>query len=172
MVLLRLLFLLAVASSGPAGASGACPTCVAPRWSWDTLGYFVHTAEGEDFPEADLEAIARAQILTVEKWEECNLNCSGGRNEPYRQGPGCGHTDEKIIRQCRLVKQHSRQVTCLMYHDTNTVWDCLSGNCSGRGTDNIQYQYARIANEDPEKYLLFEERAGVSSDTLYRSGYV
>ena len=132
------------------------------------MGYFIHTAEGHDFPQKDLEAIGKAQIITIEKWEECNLNCTN------RVGSGCGHTDEKIIRQCKLIKSVDPSTVCLMYHDTNTVWDCLSGNCSGRGTDNIQYAYAKTANENPEKYLLYcsEDDPHCTPGELKRSGYV
>eukprot|EP01051_Picozoa_sp_SAG22_P020135 SAG22_NODE_3949_length_1454_cov_1.016236_2_plen_199_part_00 len=55
--------------------------------------------------------------------------------------------------------------------DTNTVWDCNGagppGFCGGRNTENIAYEGAITANENPEKYLLKQPNG-----SMYISGYV
>jgi len=83
--------------------------------------------------------------VTIEKWQGVNAHPPG-------------NTDAKIIAQCAALKKLKPSLSCIMYWDTNTVWDCVGagppGFCSGRNTENIAYLGAVTANLAPDKYLL------------------
>jgi len=107
-------------------------------------------------------------MVTVEKWQ--GEGCKPGSSVPGCFG-GTGNTDKKIIGACAQLKKLKPSPPCIMYHDTNTVWDCADagppGFCSGRGLDNVAYDGAVQANSNPSKFLLHQPNG-----SLYVSSYV
>ena len=142
---------------------GATVPTVRPLWSWSTLQPFLHTSDLSGLMDVTTTKVIAANfpMVTIEKWQ-------GVHAKP------AGNTDAKIIAQCTALKNLKPSLTCIMYWDTNTVWDCNGtaspsnpAFCGGRDTEMIAYEGAITANRDPDKYLLKQP-----DGSLYVSGYV
>lgn len=134
---------------------------VRPSWSWNTLSTFLHTSNTSGlFSEEELDSMVKFDMITIEKWQGEKFNIRTA-----------GYTDKRIIDQCREIKKRNPHIPCIMYWDTNTVWDCRGagppGFCAGRGLDNVAYEGAVTAELHPDDFLLHQPNG-----SLYVSGYV
>jgi len=107
-------------------ASDANPAMPTPYFSWDTIPLAFHGANiARLYNEAEVEQLAKYQMVTLEKWY---TPCAFHVHDRNQSGPEC-NVEEKMYTTFNAIKAQNPKVTTLLY--LNSMFNFAFYNLNG-----------------------------------------
>ena len=129
-VVIAILTAVAVLWSDGCSAAAAGRGGLAPIHSWRTLPVYLHSSNRSGmWNETALSILAKFPMVVIEKW-----HCQGAlSSEPYAPPAGepCAQLtqEQRMIRQCEVIKQHAPKLSCIFYMNAAIDFECVIPTC-------------------------------------------